>query len=501
MKKAICLILAFAIIVSVAVSTVYATTHDYVYVSGNDYPESAHNYQNDFYCTWEYTYSAETEGLFVTFSEDTSLNDEYHYEQTETSTSVYYDCIYISYLSEGEWIYFSYDFRGKELSGKTLYIPSDTFRIILSTDAEGNDYGFSVDRISDVPPDDETMIRYHYYTPDKVDYYSLHGDGEAVVAEIDELINYGYAFAGWSTQPGGKSEYVTYDTLEAGRIHDLYAVWIKPIIAPQDTFSFLNSYVGDVYPAENNYYMTDEHYNMMIGNVFKNFGLGPIPGPILAAVLSTYPSWEHRGSCYGIATSEFLHYHGAIDFLEGTDAATLSEINLNGETISRINYYQSLSASSYLCENLAPQPDTPVYSEQLKNMFESVESGNPVLFSYYQYGNPYLISSGHTVVLTAAFTDANGNHYLVACDSNYKYSEGICHYYRISSDFSEIFDCYKSPDISSQLRIGGFNWTADYEHFTSFDINGNGNPIVWYTVFFNHISYWLKTVFAALLSI
>ncbi len=501
MKKAVALLITLGIIISVAVSTVYAKTYDYVYTSGDVYPESEHNYQNDYFCSWEYTYSQETDGLFVTFSDETLLNEDYNTVQSEYGEYLSYDYIYISYPFEDSWNYISDSFQGDELSGKTFYIPSKSFRITLNTDAEGNDFGFSIDRISDVPPDNETMIRYHFSGSDYVDNYSFHGDGNAVVADFDETINCGYAFAGWSTQPDGKTEYVAYDILEAGKVHDLYAVWIKPIIEPQDTFSFLNSDVGNVYPAEDNYYMTDGHYNTMISNLFRNFGLGPIPGPIVAAVLSTYPSWEHKGSCYGIATSEFLQYHGAIDFLEGTEAETMSEIELNGEIISRINYYQALSASSYLCENLAPQTGTPIYSEQLKNMFESVESGNPVLFSYYNYGNPYLLSTGHTVVMTAAFTDANGNHYLVACDSNYSYSRGECHYYRISPDFSKVYDCRKNPDSGTETRIGGFNWTADYEQFTSFDINGNGNPAVWYTVFFNHILYWIKTVFAALFSI
>ncbi len=502
MKKIIALLLVLATVISVAAFTAFAKTYNYITLSGGNYPESEHNYQDDMFCTWEYNYSSEAEGLFVTFSEESSLNDEVHYVQTEYGELPYYDYIYVSYLDgDGNWIYPTGNFRGKDLAGKTLYLPSTTFRVSLTSDAEGNDYGFAVDSVSTEPPEDETVIRYHYYTPDKVDDYSCHGDSEGVIAETDGIRNTGYVFAGWSTDAHGKPEHVAFDTLEAGRIHDLYAVWTKPLIAPENTFSFVNGDVGDVYPAEDNYYMTDGHYKMMIGNLFKNFGIGPIPGPVVALVLATFPQWEFRGSCYGIATSVFLHHHGAIDFLEGTDAENLSEIELNGEIISRLNYYQALSASSYLCENLAPQPHTPVYAEQLKNMFNTVAQGNPVLFSYYDYGMPYLLSTGHTVVFTGAFTDKRGNHFLIACDSNYRYSQGVCHYFRISPDFSEIYDCRKSPDVGGETQVGGFNWTADYEQFTSFGINGEGNPVVWYNVFFAHISYWLKTVFSAFFSI
>lgn len=500
MKKILACVLAVIIALSAMFMTVCATTYDYVYVSGDTYPESEHNYQDDMFCTWEYTYSGEAEGIFVTFSEETSLNGENHVVETEHGNAVYYDYIYLSYQRDETWEYLYNDYRGKDLAGRTVYFPSNTIRITLSTDLTGSDYGFSIDRISDEPPENETIIRYHCYSPDKVDWYSCHGDGEAEVAQLDEIRNPGFVFAGWSTEPDGETtEHVAYDALEAGMVHDLYAVWRKPIIEFQDSFCFLNGDVGYSYPADNNYYMTDDHYNMMIKNLFKNFGIGPIPAPIIAAVLSTYPSWEFRGSCYGIAAFTFLQYHGVIDFLEGTNAKSLSGVRLNGEVISRINYYQAQAASSFLCENLAPQSGTPVYSEQIKNMFETVESGKPVLFSYYDYGKPYLLSIGHTVVLTDAFSDVNGNHYLVACDSNYFYPTGECHYYRISSDFSTIYDCNRRLDATSVSRIGGFNWTADYKQFTSFDINGGGNPAVWYNVLFTHIVFWVKTVFSSFL--
>ncbi len=496
MKRIIAFILVLIIIVSATVSMAYAKTYGYIYTSGEVYPESEHNYQNDIFCTWEYTYSMAADGLFVTFSEETSLNEVQHNIETEYGEAVTCDNLYVSYPYENSWKYISDFFRGKELSGKTLYIPVNRFRITLSTDSEESDFGFSIERISTEPPENETVIRYHYTGSDKADYYDCFGKEDAVVSDLTEILSSDYAFAGWSTKPDGKTEYVAYDTLKSGNIYDLYAVWINPLIEFEDSFSFLNSEVGNVYPAEDNYYMTENHYNVMISNFFKNFGIGPIPAPLIAAVLSTYPSWEHRGSCYGIATSVFLNYYGEVNFLEGTEAESLSEIELNGDLISRINYYQALSAASYLCENLAVQRGTPIYKEQMQNMFETVKNGKPVLFSYYDYGKPYMLSTGHTVVLIGAFNDNNGNNYLVACDSNYRYSKGVCHYYRLTSDFTRIFDCGQNPDVSEGKRIGGFNWTADYKQFSSFDINGEGHPAAWYSTFFNHILYWVKTVFS-----
>ena len=496
MKKIIALILAIAIVFS-ASSLSFAKEYNYIYASDEVYPESAHDYPDDTFCTWEYTLTSGAQGLFITFSQETLLSDEYNYVESEYGTYSSYDNIYISYPKGDSWEYISTDFRGNQLSGKTFYIPSNRFRITLSADAEDSAFGFSFDEISTEPPEDKTIIRYHYTSTDKIDNYTIAND-EAEIEDIDGLRNGNLIFAGWSTEPDGESEYVAGQMLENGKTHDLYAVWSEPIIAFEDSFSFRNSDVGNVYPAEDDYYMTDSHYKMMIGNLFKNFGIGPIPAPIVAVVLATYPSWEHKGSCYGIATSVFLQYYGEIDFLEGTGASKMNEVELDGEIISRINYYQALCASSYLCENLAPLPGTPVYAEQMKNMFETVESGKPVLFSYYSSGSPYLVSAGHTVVFTGAFTDNNGNHYLVACDSNYGYSEGECHYYRLSSDFTEIYDCRRAPDSFDDSKIGGFNWTADYKHFGSFDIGGNGSPDAWYTVFLGHIVNWVKTVFSAL---
>lgn len=500
MKKFLSVLIAVAVLIaSVTAITVYAQTDENrTELPVGVYPESEHDYQNDLYHEWIYTHPTEAEGLFVTFSEETSLNEEYHYEDTEDGGQrVYYDEMYFESVTHYDPWYNYESYRGDELSGKTVYIPGNKFRITLSTDYVGTDYGFSIDSISDTPPENETMIRYHLTSSEKVDFYECFGDDEAVIRSVSDLKKSGYAFSGWSTQENGISEYSDYDILDSGKIYDLYAVWTKLLIEPEDTFSFYNYQIGSTYPAEENYYMTDEHFDMMISNVFKNFGIGPIPGPILAAVLSTFPSWYHSGSCYGMATSVFLQHHGVVDFLSVAGEEKMSEIRLTPEIISMVNYYQAQSASSFLCENIAAFPGTAVYSEQLKRMFETVKDGNPVLFSYYD--GKYLIESGHTVVLTGAFTDADGNNFLVACDSNFMYANGECHFYRISPDFTTITDSWRSPNkhMAETWLINGFNWTADYEQFTSFDINGEGNPLVWYKIFFGHIVYWMSTVFSA----
>lgn len=496
MKKLLTVLVVVAITIStVTAINVFAATSQggITELPIGVYPESEHDYPNDFYHAWIYTHPEEADGLFITFSEETSLDKEEHYVETEEISRVTYDEIFFQSSVQDPWnihrIYY-----GNELSGKTIYIPGNQFAITLDSDSEGTDYGFSFDRISDTPPENEVMIRYHLSDPETVDFYDFPGDGEKIVRYTYATKKPSYAFCGWSDTVGGEAKYHAWDTIEADGSVDLYAVWEKLIIDAEDAFSFRNSFVGSTPPAEENYYMTDKDYDMMISNLFKTFGIGPVPAPIIAAVLSTYPSWNHTGSCYGMSASVFLQYHGAVDFLEWNDAEKMSDIELTGDVISAVNYYQAQSASSFLCENLAPFSGTAMYSEQLENMYETVKNGEPVLFSFYK--QKYLIESGHAVVLTGAFEDANGNKFLVSYDSNYDYTKGECSYYRISPDYSVIYECHDYPHKEGE-EITGFNWTADYEQFSSFDINGNGNPLVWYKVFFGHIFYWMQTVFSA----
>ena len=127
MKKTVALILSFAIIFSVAFCVANATTYDYFYCSGEVYPESPHDYPTDIFYTWEYSWPSETDGLFITFSEETNLDTESHEVENEWGTSYTNDYIYVSYLDEnGDWIYISSFFTGKELSGKTFFVPSSS---------------------------------------------------------------------------------------------------------------------------------------------------------------------------------------------------------------------------------------------------------------------------------------------------------------------------------------------------------------------------------------
>ncbi len=91
------------------------------------YPESEHNYSNNEDESWTYTLGGAENGVYVTFD-----------EQTYTESG--YDYIYV-YDGDGNQIG-KYD--GSSLAGVTLYIPTDTFTVRLTSDSSMTYWGFAV---------------------------------------------------------------------------------------------------------------------------------------------------------------------------------------------------------------------------------------------------------------------------------------------------------------------------------------------------------------------
>lgn len=90
-------------------------------------PASEHPYPDEFYGEWEYTAKYNYESLSVTFAE-------------ETETEEYYDTITIYDKDENEIGVYS----GTELSGSTLNIPGNYFKIVLQSDYSYSLWGFEV---------------------------------------------------------------------------------------------------------------------------------------------------------------------------------------------------------------------------------------------------------------------------------------------------------------------------------------------------------------------
>lgn len=232
------------------------------------------------------------------------------------------------------------------------------------------------------------------------------------------------------------------------------------------------------------YQMNEFDYKMMKKNTVRLFGvLNPVTAGLLA-VFSTYQNWEWAGSCYGMSTLAFLQHYGMIDILEpekGIDS--VSDLTNSSDVASKINYYQWAAAGSFLCENFALNKGTAIYSRQLKEVYETVEKGNIVLFTF--YSGKIFRTSGHTVLLTGAYKKEDGTRVLIAYDNNNHadYREGRFEQrFYIDPDCSSIKRVYNSMG-SAYLNIGSFNWTDDYSHFEPFNTDGNGRIFVWYSHF------------------
>ena len=97
-------------------------------------------------------------------------------------------------------------------------------------------------------------------------------------------------------------------------------------------------------------------------------------------------------------------------------------------------------------------------------------------------------------MFTGVYKDASGDIVFVAYDSNYGsdyYYEYYDNRFTLKSDFSEIrYD---------DEEIGALNWVDDFTQFSSFDIEGNGNPLNWYKAYFAHFMQLFRS-FAAIIS-
>ena len=242
------------------------------------------------------------------------------------------------------------------------------------------------------------------------------------------------------------------------------------------------------------YDISEEDYKTMQKNTYKVFGIGVLPAVGLSVALATYPGWEWLGSCYGMSTVVFLNHYGMINALErDQNAKSVSELKNDTDIISMINYYQWSAAGSFLCENFALKQGSKMYSQQLKDVYESVADGNIVLFTF--YSGEMFKTSGHTVLFTGAYTQADGTKVLVAYDSNYgkEYcAEEYEQRFYIDKDFTTIKRATQYP-VDRYMDIGAFNWTDDYKHFEAFDINGGGRVFTWYSHYFSQLGRLLKT--------
>ncbi len=499
MKKSVCIILSFVVLLSCLVFSSNAE---------EALPESEHNYADNFYGEWFWQGPKAAKGLLITFSYDThtefSFSTDVIFPAFRDGEITVGDVISSSYWDKrGDFIgiYDGYGelvgtYDGYALAGRTVFVGGNNFTIVLSTDEEINYYGFKVTAVTPCYEEDVTEITYvsgFEGVPDVTRAY-LRGEEIELIRSFRDSDGFmtpaNYALTGWATEKDGE----TVCPPEAVITADfpsvvLYAKWAETALSPEEVFPFRNSSRYFVIDDEDRYVMNAEDFRMLQLNLYKTFGPGPLPNPALSIVLATYPLWPWQGSCYGIAAVTALDHYGIIDVKATQGAENLIDMEIDKELISYINYYQAVVAGSFLIEDKGFIPGNDMYSDCLENMFRSVEEGNIVIFTFYE--GAAFFTFGHTVLFTGAYTDISGNHVLIAYDCNYPmdYYEGeYTSRFVISPDFSTI--SYEHADT-----IGAVNWTDDFSQFRAFDIDGETDTIGWYKAFFNHIMETFRNFF------
>ena len=481
------------------------------------YPHSEHDYQNNCDETWEYEYPGQADGLFVTFSADTWLDPGavgwfLSGDVTEEALDDYLAAGYTGHegdrlcLYDGDGELYGW-FTGDQLAGKTVFLKGNRFSLQLLSDGEVTGYGFSIDAVGTELPAGMTLVNYHI--GDRTDPM-VYDEGEAVALnEYYRLRQQDHdMIVGWRTGDGAayyydntKDPYLDEPTatdLVAGdrTVYDLYPILCPISMTKDDVFSFVNSDMEN--EETGSYYQSREQTLQFFADELATFGLTPFM-PAVTLLLAFYglywPTVEHVGSCTGIAITELLQYHGKIDLLSRQGVQTVAELEPDEDLQSIVNFYALQALPAHMVCNMGVEPGTEEYSRQLKALYDTVAAGSPVYFEFYmgeQHPMKTIVESGplaignvgHSIVLTGAYTDGDGNHILIACDCNFRtYYQGTGEVVFINGDFTEIYKPYYQ-DIDEPLR--GFSWTADMDQFDSLKAEGVPDPFAWHIAFLRH---------------
>ena len=120
-KKILSFVLAIIIMLSVAPMSAFAA---------GIYPESSHDYENNFDHTWEYSGSTKAKSLSITFDDRCETEEKWDYVTI--------------YDKNGE---LKYVFDGTSMAGETISLNGNRFKIRLTTDGSVTRYGFKIVKI------------------------------------------------------------------------------------------------------------------------------------------------------------------------------------------------------------------------------------------------------------------------------------------------------------------------------------------------------------------
>jgi hypothetical protein len=465
-------------------------------------PESEHDYANNFEQRWDYTYPGEAKGLFVTFSEDTWVEEVHGWiriddivENDAVTVGSMGKNIIIPTFKTGDVIVIRGEndkyigsYRGSDLAGQTVFIPGRSFSVTLITDGSVTGYGFKVTKVEPCPDD---YIREIAFVPggEEEPFTETFTADQNVYFDDWYFRREGFAFVGWAAAENGPVAFDPDGEVPAGELPDtLYGVWVPLLLGREEVFDFTNSgWYFDV-DDEGHYYMTAEDYRAMQENLFKNFGLGPYPTPVVSVVLATYRDWDFAGSCYGMSVVTALQHYGYIDILPMQNAANMNEMEPDEALISLLNYYQTQTATSFPAENKALVKGSPNMRQQFRDLYRTVSEGNIVILTFFREGITQ-INEGHVILLTGCYTTAAGDMAFIVYDCNsYDYENGW---------YDEVFrvPAGSATAVYEGDNIDAFFWTDDFSRFQSFDINKKGTPLAWYLSYFRHVIETLVSFF------
>ena len=478
-------------------------------------PESEHPYQNDFTAEWDCGVPG-AKGFYLTFSDDTVFEwGELTFTNiTNGATETYtvpewrelYETDRDTYISisvlitvgmikvdekPGDVLTLTCGdeeigaFSGDELAGRTLYIPHESVHLTLTTDEDGTENGFAVTGVSATAPDGVRTVSY-FYDGKTAETIECYGEGETAAALPIGHVQNGRACIGWSDKFGGEAKYDAGDEIELTDDVSLYAVYGDIILKPEEAFNFDNTYepfTVKSYPITKSsgeeifnyipYYMTKEDYAAMLKNLSKVYALSPVMYPLAGADLTlaaSFPLRSFMGSCYGISITSALQHLGMIDMLPmQAGAKNVRDLEPTPELVSFINYYQAQATRSMVMDNVAVKPGSGNYTLQLKQLYETVKAGNLVRFGFSLLQNP---TPNHEILIIGAYDDLEGNHVLLTYDSNYGsyFAQGdIVTTFVINPDFTYM-------ESEQYNYVYSFYWSDDFSGFTSFNVDGSGNP-------------------------
>ena len=531
MKKLLCVFLAALML---ALSFV-----PFAFAAGS-YPESAHDYENNTHETWTYTHTDNVAGLYVTFSSNTVFDaGELWFLDENFTESQLQEYAENGFVQTGDYLSI-YDgngslygrFTGRWLSGKRIYLPGNSFTLVLDSDEEGTAYGFRVTQISPVLGK-YALVNYHL--DDEIsalvaeDGDTLHLPAAYKMKQVDHQI-----IVGWKTEDGKayyydntitpyvydeETEEYHYDhdiaatidatdiVAEGKAVYDFYPIYAPLKMAKDEVFSFTNS--GYVFNAdiEEGYLYKPEHMRQFCRDWIATFGFSPLM-PVAAAGLTffmaVWPTQEFDGSCCGFPIATMLQYYGKLDLLSRQGVSKVCELEPDEELQSIVNFYNNQCVAAHVTNHNAIDRGTAEYQKQLKDLYATLEKGTPVYFEFYPDGHhPLKVSStgaiqefvqsgAHGILLTGAYTDGKGKHVLIGWDNRSEcYANGTCDIFYITEDFTDIYEqCYYNSNTF--YLLDGFSWNEDISAYDSFPVEGNPNPLAWHKAFFKNLKSLLQ---------